>query len=48
MRKLAQKGVKTCYYSEELEGYENDFAKKLAKEFGIELLQMRLFERLKT
>jgi deoxycytidylate deaminase len=39
MVKLAQKGVKRVIYGCELEGYDNNFAKQLAKEFGIELIQ---------
>lgn len=42
MVKLANKGVKKVYYSEELEGYDNNSAKQLAKEFGIELIQVKL------
>lgn len=42
IKKLAQKGVKTVYYGQELDGYDNDFAKKLAKEFGIELIQKKI------
>jgi deoxycytidylate deaminase len=37
--KLAQKGVKKVFYRYELDGYENDKSKQLAKEFGIELIQ---------
>jgi deoxycytidylate deaminase len=37
--KLAQKGVKKVFYRHELAGYDNEFAKKLAKEFGVELIQ---------
>jgi len=39
VRKLAQKGVKVVYYGKELEGYDNELAKKLAKEFNIKLIQ---------
>ena len=38
MRKLAQKGVKKVYYKDELINYDNTLAKKLAAEFGIELI----------
>lgn len=40
MRNVAQKGIKKVYYVRELEGYDNAFARKLAKEFGIELIQI--------
>jgi deoxycytidylate deaminase len=40
VRKLAQKGVRTVYYAEELKGYDNSFAKQLAQEFKIELIQL--------
>lgn len=43
MVKLAQKGIKKVYYNQELEGYDNNFAKQLAKEFQIELIQKRIF-----
>lgn len=39
MKKLAQKGVKKVYYYQELVGYDNNFAKQLANEFGIELVK---------
>ena len=42
MRNVAQKGIKKVYYIQELEGYDNDFAKQLAKEFGIELVKVDL------
>jgi deoxycytidylate deaminase len=42
MRKVAQKGVKKVYYYEELAGYDNEKSKQLAKEFGIELIQLSL------
>lgn len=34
---IAQKNIKKVIYSEELENYDNDLTKKLAKEFGIEI-----------
>jgi deoxycytidylate deaminase len=40
MVKVAQKGVRKLYYANELEGYDNDLSKLLAKEFGIELIQV--------
>lgn len=42
MVKVAQKGVKRVYYANELEGYDNQGAKILAQEFGIELIQVTL------
>ena len=42
MRIIAKKGVKIVYYKDELAGYDNTFAKQLAKEFGIKLIHMPL------
>ncbi len=39
MVKIAGKGIKKVYYSQELDGYDNVLAKKLAEEFGIQLIQ---------
>ena len=40
MVKIANKGIKRVFYSLKLVGYNNDFAQQLAKEFGIELVQV--------
>ena len=40
MVKVAQKGLKKVFYGKELEGYDNEGAKALAQEFGIELIQV--------
>ena len=43
VRLLAQKGVKAVYYAQELPGYDNDAAKKLAQEFGVNLIKLSPF-----
>jgi dCMP deaminase len=39
---IGQKLIPKVIYCEELEGYPNDFTKKLAKEFNIELVQIKI------
>ena len=39
---IGQKNIKKVIYSLELENYNNDLTKQLAKEFGIELKQIKL------
>ena len=43
VRLLAQKGVTVVFYAEELAGYDNEAARTLAKEFGIDLIKLSDF-----
>lgn len=40
IKTIAYKNIKKVIYSQELNGYDNDLTKQLAKEFGIELIKM--------
>lgn len=40
MKSIAHKKINKIIYRDELEGYDNDFSKKLAAEFGIELVKL--------
>ena len=40
MKTAAHKKIKKIIYRDELEGYDNEFSKQLAKEFGIELVRL--------
>jgi len=40
MKTVAHKKIKKLVYRDELDGYDNEFSKKLAKEFGIELVRL--------
>lgn len=42
IKTCAKKGIKTIYYRDLLEGYDNDLTFKLAKEFGIELIRLNI------
>lgn len=39
---IAQKRIKTVYYGQKLEGYNNDLTQKLADEYGIKLIQLEI------
>lgn len=42
IKTCAKKGIKTIYYRDLLEGYDNELTFKLAKEFGIELIRLNI------
>lgn len=46
MKTIAHKNIKTVVYRDELDGYDNEFSKKLAKEFGVELKRLSIITQI--